>query len=186
MSHDTLENWIEEFSDYLFNIAYYKVHDSDLANDFVQETYISALKNESTLNTIENPKSYLATILNRKIIDYWRKKEVKTTKSFSSFFHEDGKGEGHWKIDAMTKNDLNFLENDIENKELRSIILGCFASLPENQRIIASEKLLNDRDTEEICKEYNISASNLWVIIHRAKVKLRACIEKKWFQDEGM
>lgn len=183
---NTLENWVDEYSDYLYNLAYYKLHDGDLANDFVQETFISVMKNEETIDTISSPKSYLSTILNRKIIDHWRKKEVKTTNTFSSFFQDDGRMEGHWKIDAMSKNDLNFLETELDNKELREIILSCFASLPENQRVIASEKLLNDRDTEEICKEYDITASNLWVIIHRAKVKLRSCIEKKWYSNEGM
>jgi RNA polymerase sigma-70 factor (ECF subfamily) len=181
-----LELWVDEYSDFLYNLAFYKIHDADLANDFVQETFVAVMKNENTLDTITNPKSYLGTILNRKIIDHWRKKEVKTTKSFSNFFVDDGKGEGHWKIDSMSKNDLNFLENELDNNELREIILSCFASLPENQRVIASEKLLNDRDTEEICKEYDITSSNLWVIIHRAKVKLRSCIEQKWYKDESM
>lgn len=181
-----VEQWVDEYSDFLYNLAYYKLYDEDLANDFVQETFISILKNEEGLEKIGNPKSYLGTILSRKIIDHWRKKEVKTTHTFSSFFQSDGKHEGHWRVEAMSKNDLNFLENELENKELREIILSCFAALPENQRIIASEKLLNDRETEEICKEYEISTSNLWVIIHRAKLKLRACIEKKWFRDESM
>ena len=184
--NNVLEAWVDEYSDFLYNLAYYKLHDADLANDFVQETFISVLKNEKGLDKIGNPKSYLGTILSRKIIDHWRKKEVKTTNTFSSFFQENGRHEGHWKLDAMSKNDLNFLENELNNKELREIILECFACLPESQRIIASEKLLNDRDTEEICKEYNISTSNLWVIIHRAKVKLRSCIEKKWYSDERM
>ncbi|MCB0477565.1 MAG: sigma-70 family RNA polymerase sigma factor [Crocinitomicaceae bacterium] len=181
-----LEQWVDEYSDFLYNLAYYKLYDEDLANDFVQETFISILKNEENLDSIGNPKSYLATILSRKVIDHWRKKEVKTTSNFSSFFHQDGKQEGHWKADAMSKNDLNFLENELDNKELREIIMECFEALPENQRIIASEKLLNDRDTDEICNEYGVSSSNLWVIIHRAKVRLRACIENKWYKDESM
>ncbi|MEZ4937470.1 MAG: sigma-70 family RNA polymerase sigma factor [Crocinitomicaceae bacterium] len=183
---NVIELWVDEYSDFLYNLAFYKVYDEDLANDFVQETFLSILKNEENLDSISNPKSYLATIISRKIIDYWRKKEVKTTSTFSNFFQEDGKGEGHWKIEAMSKNDLNFLENEMDNQELRTILLECFAALPENQRIIASEKLLNDRDTEEICNEYGVSTSNLWVIIHRAKVRLRACIENKWFTDESM
>ncbi len=183
---NVLENWVDEHSDFLYNLAYYKIHDEDLANDFVQETFIAVMKNQEGLDQIGNPKSYLGTILNRKIIDHWRKKEVKTTNTFSSFFQDSGSQEGHWKVDAMSKNDLNFLENELDNKELRAIILSCFESLPESQRVIASEKLLNDRDTEEICKEYGITTSNLWVIIHRAKIKLRSCIEKKWFKDESM
>ena len=181
-----LENWVDEYSDFLYNLAYYKIHDEDLAHDFVQETFIAVMKNQEGLDQIGNPKSYLGTILNRKIIDHWRKKEVKTTNTFSSFFQESGRHEGHWKVDVMSKNDLNFLENELDNKELREIILSCFERLPENQRVIASEKLLNDRDTEEICKEYEITSSNLWVIIHRAKIKLRSCIEKKWYADESM
>jgi len=58
--------------------------------------------------------------------------------------------------------------------------LSCRKKLKAIQDAVFSLKYLDGMDSETICKELNISASNYWVLIHRAKVQLRGCIEKKW------
>jgi RNA polymerase sigma-70 factor (ECF subfamily) len=69
----------------------------------------------------------------------------------------------------------------MENEELGLAILNCMESLPEKQAKIFKMKTIDGFDTETICNEFNITPSNLWVIIHRARTTLAQCLEKNWF-----
>ena len=69
----------------------------------------------------------------------------------------------------------------MENKELGLAILECLDKLPEKQAAIFKMKTVENFDTEAICKEYDITPSNLWVIIHRARKSMVECLEKNWF-----
>ena len=70
----------------------------------------------------------------------------------------------------------------IENKELANTLNFCIDKLPDNQKQLILLKLVEEEETEKVCKELNITATNYWVIIHRAKLQLRACLEKNWFK----
>jgi DNA-directed RNA polymerase specialized sigma24 family protein len=72
-------------------------------------------------------------------------------------------------------------EDMMENEELGVAILDCMNTLTEKQARIFKMKTIEDFDTEAICNEFNITPSNLWVIIHRARVSLAECLEKNWF-----
>ena len=69
----------------------------------------------------------------------------------------------------------------MENKELGLAILQCLDSINETQAAIFKKKTIEGMDTEAICNEFNITASNLWVIIHRARKSLAECLNKNWF-----
>jgi RNA polymerase sigma-70 factor (ECF subfamily) len=60
-------------------------------------------------------------------------------------------------------------------------ILECLDQINEKHAAIFKMKTIDEADTEAVCKEFNISPSNLWVIIHRARTALAACLEKNWF-----
>jgi RNA polymerase sigma-70 factor (ECF subfamily) len=69
----------------------------------------------------------------------------------------------------------------IEQKEFYSILELCKSKLKAVQNAVFSMKYLDGIESEEICKELNITSSNYWVLIHRAKLQLRTCLEKNWF-----
>jgi len=75
----------------------------------------------------------------------------------------------------------NEAEKNIENAELKIALDNCIKNLPEKYRIVFLMKNMQHYDTEEICNELDIKASNLWVIIHRARHQLRKCLEDNWF-----
>jgi RNA polymerase sigma factor (sigma-70 family) len=77
----------------------------------------------------------------------------------------------------------NASEKDIENEELKSQLDSCIAKLPEKYAMVFRMKTIQEFETEEICKELDITASNLWVIIHRARTQLRKCMEDNWFNN---
>ncbi len=58
---------------------------------------------------------------------------------------------------------------------------GCLGTLPELQAEVFSLRVMDDVKSEEICKVLSISSTNLWVLLHRARALLRACLEAKWF-----
>ena len=72
-------------------------------------------------------------------------------------------------------------EDEIENEELGTAIMNCLSKLPEKQATVFRMKTIEGLDTEYICKELDITASNLWVIIHRARQAMAGCLEKNWF-----
>jgi len=72
-------------------------------------------------------------------------------------------------------------EDNFENEELGLAIENCLGKLPLKQAVIFKQKTILEQETETICKEHGITASNLWVIIHRARVQLMECLNKQWF-----
>jgi DNA-directed RNA polymerase specialized sigma24 family protein len=73
------------------------------------------------------------------------------------------------------------MEEALDNQELHEAIANCIALLPGKWKSIVLDKLVEEKESEEVCKEHDITASNLWVIVHRAKLQLRECLERKWF-----
>lgn len=173
----------EEHADYLYSFAITRVNDNHIAEDLVQETFLSALKNFGSFQQKSKASTWLIAILKNKIIDYYRKKVREYQKESldhlaSSEDYFDSKG--HWKKDAKPQ-PWNFSEEKgIEQEEFYNILQNCLKRLNEMQRISFVMKYMDDADTSEICKELQITASNYWVLIHRAKLQLRKCMETNW------
>jgi len=88
-----------------------------------------------------------------------------------------------WIEERVPQNWGNDAEKDIENEELKSALEGCIQNLSEKYRMVFMLKTVQNYETEEICNELDITPSNLWVIIHRARIQLRNCMEKNWFKN---
>lgn len=176
-----LKKWVLEFSDELYSWAYYKTSLKEVSEDLVQDTFISAFENFSKFQHNSTPKTWLFSILNNKIIDFYRKKSknfiissdeylvpIKTT---DDFFDENGQ----WK-ETPEFNEQHWLDNP----EFNLILSGCIKNLPDNWQFIIQSKYILDKNGTDICQELQISSSNYWQIIHRAKLLLRKCIELNW------
>lgn len=174
--------WVDEYSDLLCNYANARVNDIDLAKDLVQDTFVSALKGIENFQGKSTVKTWLFSILKRKIIDHWRKQESRKTQPMS-FFNPDGIMKGGFLDGYQPKGKLAEIEQEIENSELRDAITRCISALPEKWKGIVIDKIVDNKESEEVCNEHDITSSNLWVIIHRAKLQLRDCLEKKWFKE---
>ncbi|MDX1446897.1 RNA polymerase sigma factor [Lishizhenia sp.] len=176
---EILKEWVDQYSDYLLNFALSKIKDRDLALDFLQDTYVSALKNLHTFQGKSSPKTWLVSILNRKIIDYWRQQQSRKTKPISHYGNKD-EGSQDWMLDAgeVSENDG---ESSLIYDEERMMLEDCISKLPEQWQGIITAKYFENKKGEEISKEFDITASNLWVIVHRAKTALRDCLGAKWF-----
>ncbi|NOR85974.1 MAG: sigma-70 family RNA polymerase sigma factor [Bacteroidales bacterium] len=177
--------WVQNHSDYLYNYALYKVSDNETAQDLVQETFIAGLKGAKSFQGNSAERTWLVSILKRKIIDHYRRESVrKNTGSLdaTSPFNTEGTFKNHWS-DEGAPGKWNFdRSNNLETEEFQQILELCLSLLPHKWREAFHLKMMEDCTGEEICKELDITSSNLWVMIHRAKLKLRDCIEKNWLE----
>jgi len=183
LGHEINPNkWIDLYSDYLFNYTITRVKDRETAQDLVQETFFAGLKSMKNFKGEASERTWLISILKRKIIDHYRKINSKKGKAEVRMnLNFDGENEGDWLEQRVADPFDKTAENNLENTELGLAIHNCISKLPSKQAEVFKMKTLLGYDTETICNELGITASNLWVIIHRARTSLASCMEKNWF-----
>ena len=186
------DNWVRLYSDYLFSLAIMKTGNKELAEDLVQETFLSAIKAKETFKGNSTEKTWLTAILKNKIIDHYRKKDLLkgtedylagTQQNFHTSFFSDAQDDfGHWTKEAAPLNwTKQGADATINNKDFFKTLEFCIGKMPSKLVPVFLARFIDEEDAENICKEFNISTSNYWVIIHRAKVLMRSCLEKNWF-----
>jgi len=175
-------NWVEVYADYLFNYAVVRVSDEEIAKDLIQETFIAGLNSAKNFKGQATERTWLISILKRKIIDHYRKINSKKGKAEVRIqYSNSSDSEGDW-LEEQVADPSSITENDsLENKELGLAIQSCIDQLPVNQRHVFTMKTIRGLSTEDICKEMNINPSNLWVMIHRARTALMGCLNQNWF-----
>lgn len=174
------ELWVDKYSDYLYNYTIVRVNDPIVAQDLISETFLAGLKSKKNFKGEASERTWLIAILKRKIIDYYRKRNSKKGQAEVHINYKNEDDEGDWLEEHGTDPSRN-IEERMENRELGLAILSCLEELSEKQAEIFKLKTIEGYDTETICKEYNITPSNLWVIIHRARKILADCLQKNWF-----
>ncbi len=176
-------NWVNLHADYLFNYTISRINTHDLAKDIVQDTFFAALKAQDNFQGKASERTWLISILKRKIIDYYRKiNSAKGKAEVKMNFYTDGDKEGEWIEERVPSDWNNEIEKTIENEELHAVLEKCIKDLPKKYAMVFQMKTIQQFDTEDICKELEITSSNLWVIIHRARTQLRKCMEDNWFK----
>lgn len=183
-----VELWVRDYSDSLYSWALHKTSSQVIAEDLVQDTFLSAFQHMDKFKGNSSPKTWLFSILNNKIIDHYRKsskKEILASTEESkmqfeateSFFSEDGSwNQSH--VSTGWGNDGSLLDDEDFNR----IMEICMDDLPGNWRQAVSFKYLFEKDAKEICQELNITLSNYWQVIHRAKLLLKKCLEINYFK----
>lgn len=179
------QTWIEKFGDLLYQYALPRVNNQALAEDLVQETFLSALKGLDTYKGEASEKNWLFAILKNKIIDHYRKK---SREAAIVSMPELGLAEDDW-FDETGEWRLHKMPGEwppTDRQEIRRIIDWCKDHLKNLQQHVFVLKYLEDLESEEICKVLNISTSNYWVLIHRARLQMRECVEKHGFTNGGV
>lgn len=182
------ESWVEEYGDLLFRFAYQRTSDRETAEDLVQDTLLSAFKSLDTFKEEASDKTWLMRILRNKIIDHYRKTRtrpsedeasVKKTTSLTPFFDDSG----GWNIENAPQSWSETPDVKMEQGELGNALNDCIDQLGGKGAAAFRMKYLDDEESEEICKVLNITSSNYWVLIHRAKLQLRECMEKSYLNE---
>lgn len=191
-NHIDPSSWPHNHGDYLFNYAISRLFNEEKARDMVQETFLAALGSLKNFRMESSERTWLVSILKRKIIDHFRKASTRNEDNeiYNSFevsgwespFRQEQPFKGHWKPGSVPMDwdaDKNF---SIDSEEFSEIFRWCMSKLPEKWASTFTLKIIEECSNEEVCKEIGITTSNLWVILHRARLQLRECIEKKWFK----
>ncbi|MBW2689442.1 MAG: sigma-70 family RNA polymerase sigma factor [Deltaproteobacteria bacterium] len=182
--------WLENHGDVLYRTALLRVGKPDLAEDLVQETLLAAWQARDSFAGKSSESTWLVAILKRKIIDHfrrnWRQVDLPDgmeTDDLVGDFKTTGEGVGHWKAERAPAEWGRNPEALLQNSQLKEVLGHCIDQLPESLSAIFVVREIDGMTTAEICKEFSLSPSNLWVILHRARTRLRRCLEKNWFQQ---
>lgn len=175
------EKWVDRYADYLFNYTIVRVNDREMANDLVSETFLAGLNSMKNFKGEASERTWLISILKRKIIDHYRRNNSQKGQAEVKMQFRDSDNEGDWLEERVADLSNMTAEDEMENHELGLAILDCVDQLNEKQATIFKMKTIDGVDTDTICNEFEITPSNLWVIIHRARTSLAKCLEKNWF-----
>ena len=176
------EGWVDRYADYLYNYALSRVGSEEIAKDLLQDTFVSALQASERYEGNAAERTWLVAILKHKIIDHYRRANTRLEKGRLSLNREfDRDGDGDWAPRQISDPDSTRENDPIENAELGLAIQECLSGLPGNHARAFSLKTIEKWSTEDICKEMNITPSNLWVMVHRARTGLMNCLNNRWF-----
>jgi len=169
---------------YLLRVARLQLRNDELAEDIVQDTLVAALQAASGFTGKSSVKTWLTGILKHKIVDAIRRKTARPEFSklddetqlddFDALFDETG----HWENPPAAWGNP---ESDLERREFFDVMDFCIEKLPPNTARVFVMREVMDLESDEICKELSITPTNLWVILYRARISLRNCLEQNWF-----
>lgn len=186
-SKESVIEWVNQYGDELFSWALFKVGDKQIAEDLVQETFMSAVLSVTSFEGKSHPKTWITSILNNKIIDHYRKEKSHKAQSVSLSV-DQAEGITDTMFDAndnWTNNGMESLwvqeENLLDNQDFNIVFDLCINDLPPAWQLSISAKYFSQKETKEICQELGITTTNYWQVIHRAKLLLKKCLEQKWF-----
>lgn len=179
---------LQQFRPYLLRYALLQLRDDALAEDAVQETLLAALEGRAAFAGRSSAKTWLTGILKHKIIDILRRKareqplaageDDSEAEAADALFAQDG----HWREFPADWGDP---ARALEDKRFREAFELCTRAMPARTARVFMMREVLDMSSEEICKDLGITATNLWVILHRARLALRECIEIKWGAARG-
>jgi RNA polymerase sigma-70 factor (ECF subfamily) len=178
------EVWVADHGDYLFRYALARLQDRGSAEDVVQETFLAAMKARDQFKGHAYERTWLVGILKHKIADWFRKRSreflvgdlLSEYQAPNSPFDELG----GWKAPPTLWPDDP--SGALDQKEFREALLACLAELPRRAAQIFTLREVEGLSAEEICNLVGLSPTNLWVIMYRARKRLRRCLETNWFE----
>jgi RNA polymerase sigma-70 factor, ECF subfamily len=175
---------VERLRPYLLRYAALQLRDTAAAEDAVQEALLAALAGESNFAGRSNLRTWLTGILKHKIVDTIRRQNRERpapeldvqgeAAEFDALFDR----RGHWE---EPPNAWYQPEDALGQRQFLAALEECLHALPERTARVFMMREHLGLETSEICKELEITATHCWVMLHRARMSLRLCLEKNWF-----
>ncbi|MEW6590847.1 MAG: sigma-70 family RNA polymerase sigma factor [Pseudomonadota bacterium] len=186
MTPSDAQTWLQDHGDYLFRVARRQLHSDEQAEDAVQETLLAALSAQARFAGDASVRTWLTGILKHKIVDLIRR----NVREVGLPLDDDGdeaidllfKQDGHW---AEPVRPWGNPHAELELGRLRRVLDECADRLKPVMAQVFSLRELAGLETEEICKELGITPTNCWVLLHRARVFMRQCLELNGFSKAG-
>lgn len=184
---EQIQRFFGEHRSDLVRFASLQLRDPAMAEDVVQETLIAVLQGHTELANRSSVKTWVFSILKRKVIDALRvrQREVpisqlgtgdEETESHDDLFDRHG----FWTREHRPNRWVD-TDDALEQQQFWRVLELCLDHLPERTSRVFMMRELLELETDEICRELAITTSNCWVILHRARMGLRLCLEETWF-----
>jgi RNA polymerase sigma-70 factor (TIGR02943 family) len=187
MDSGSLQQAVAELRPTLLRIARLQLRNDTWAEDAVSETLISALESADRFGGQSQLKTWVVGILKHKIIDQFRRcgrevsidaaAEAAQVETFDELFADDG----HRRNKPLNWGDPEAAYSRVEFFE---VLQMCIDQLPAALARVFMMREWLELETAQICKEAGISATNCFVMLHRARTRLRECLEQRWFAGE--
>lgn len=170
----------------MLRFAILQLRDQASAEDAVQEAMLAALQGADRFDERAKFKTWVFSILRNKIVDIIRRRVREPSyqdpedEIDESDFDPLFSANGHWQRDARPA-DWGDPEKSFENQRFWAVFDTCLNRLPAaTARVFMMREMLG-LETDEICDELSMSSNHCWVVLHRARMGLRLCLDQKWF-----
>ncbi len=180
------EMWVDAHGDCLYRYALVRVRTPETAEELVQQTLLAALKGRDSFKGDSSERTWLIAILKRKVVDWLRlnlrqrsRQEMSTDEASNRLFGRIGdwkKQPDEWSFDNPGR--------DICKTEFRETLNGCLDKLPHRLRQAFVLTYIDEETTEDIRRSVNVTATNLAVMLHRARLRLWHCMSVNWFGED--
>ncbi|MCP5268252.1 MAG: sigma-70 family RNA polymerase sigma factor [Zoogloeaceae bacterium] len=186
MSDAVFHAELDQLRPTLMRFAVLQLRDEQSAEDAVQDTLLAALEGKDKFSGRSQLRTWVISILKNKIVDRIRKRvrEVpmedlgeNEDEDFDSLFAADG----HWQSKPANWGNP---AASLEQSRFYDVLELCMTALPEKLARVFTMREILEMETDEICKELAMSSSNCWVVLYRARMRLRECLQLKWFGDD--
>jgi len=184
MDAGSLQQAVAELRPTLLRIARLQLRNDAWAEDAVSETLISALEGADRFGGQSQLKTWVVGILKHKIIDQFRRSgrevsleaaaEAAQVETFDELYKQDG----HRINEPLEWGDP---EQALSRVQFFEILQMCVDELPAALARVFMMREWLELETQQICKENDITSTNCFVMLHRARVRLRECLEMRWF-----
>ena len=179
------ERWVDEHGDCLYRYALTRVRKPEVAEDLVQETFLAAIRTSEKFRGQSSERSWLCGILKHKVCDYYRKLGRETSFTDLEFLNEEYAEkfvpEGFWVHVNGPKEWKPEPDEVVHRSEFWQTMHRCLGKLPDRIANVFMMREMDEVESKEICAILSITESNLWVMLHRARMALRECLEINWF-----
>jgi len=179
--------WVDAHGDVLYRYALLRVKDTHVAEDLVQETFISALEGLGAFKGGSSVRTWLVGILKHKILDYFRRNTREIASADLTALEGETEDETFNRLEQWRHAPSSWKDSPdklLENKEFWEVFVRCLEGMPESFRRAFALRELDGLGTEEACKILGVTSTNLWVMLHRARAKLRNCLDDNWFGEK--
>lgn len=178
-----VSHWVDEHADILFRYALQRVRRHDIAEELVQETFVAALRAHHKFDGRSSERTWLVGILRHKIVDHIRRTAQERARRANESDETAGDpffdAKGHWKATpADWGSDPVAI---LSQRDFWTVFEKCFGALPQGLADTFVLRELEGLEPSDVCTTLEISDSNLWVRLHRARLLLKDCLEKNWF-----
>jgi RNA polymerase sigma-70 factor (TIGR02943 family) len=183
-----IESQLAEHRPYLMRFARLQLRNDTWAEDAVSETLLAALTKPQSFANRSQLKTWLVGILKHKVIDILRQRQREVVLHAEPGEEDDAmdslmfKADGHY---AAQPADWGDPEQELNTRQFFQVLEACTEKLPPAMGRVFLMREWLELSSEEICKDLQLTPTNLYVQLHRARARLRECLELNWFGNRA-